>query len=73
MQHYERIGEFAKAEDCLFGLVESSPRTPGLSELGLAFYSRLRNQTDASLIAGNLPRQELESGLAEFRKKTIYE
>jgi hypothetical protein len=70
MQHYERIGEFAKAEDCLFGMLESEPDNPGLVEFGIAFYERLRGQSDANLVAGNLPRAELEAGLLELKNKT---
>lgn len=69
MQHYERTGEFAKAEDALFAMLETAPGNPALLELGLAFYQRLESQPDASLAAGNLPRPELEAGLAELRMK----
>lgn len=67
MQHYERVGEFAKAEDRLFAMLEAEPENAGLVEFGIAFYERLRGQSDASLAAGNLPRPELEAGLAELR------
>jgi hypothetical protein len=69
MQHYERVGDFAKAEDCLFAMLESGPHNAGLAEFGIAFYERLQRQTDASLAAGNLPRVELEASLAELRTK----
>lgn len=67
MRHYEQSGEFAKAEDCLFALLEADPANAGILEFGVAFYERLRRQTDANLAAGNLPRPELEAGLAELR------
>jgi hypothetical protein len=63
MRHYEQIGAYAKAEDCLASLMDAQPQTPGLVELGLAFYRRLLAQSDASLIAGNLPRPEVEAAL----------
>ncbi len=66
MRHYEHVGEFAKAEDCLFSIADAAQRTPGLLELGMGFYHRLEGQSDDKLVAGNLPRSELESGLAEF-------
>ncbi|HTL55170.1 MAG TPA: DUF6483 family protein [Candidatus Limnocylindrales bacterium] len=69
MQHYERLGEFAKAEDCLFGMLESQPDNPRLVEFGVAFYQRLASHSDSALLAGNLPRPELEAGLGELRKK----
>jgi hypothetical protein len=70
MQHYERIGEFAKAEDCLFGMLECEPHNSGLVEFGTAFYERLRRQSDATLVAGNLPRAEIEAGLLELKAKS---
>jgi hypothetical protein len=69
MRHFERLGEFAKAEDCLFAMLELEPRNPRLLEFGMAFYQRLRSQSDAALLAGNLPRAEVESGLAELTIK----
>ncbi len=70
MQHYERSGEFAKAEDALFAIVEADPQRPGLLEFGTAFYERLRSQPDAALAFGNLPRAEIEAGVADLRVKT---
>ncbi|HWX20217.1 MAG TPA: DUF6483 family protein [Candidatus Binatia bacterium] len=69
MQHYERTGQFAKAEDALFGMLEAEPGHPGLVDFGLSFYRRLQGQSDSSLAAGNLPRAELEAGLAELRDR----
>ena len=70
MQHYERSGEFAKAEDALFAMLEAEPGNAGLVEFGASFYKRLQGQSDAALEAGNLPRPELEAGLAELRKRS---
>jgi len=70
MQHYEHLGEFAKAEDCLFAMVDLETRNPRLLEFGIEFYERLRCLGDATLVAGNLPRAEVEAGLAELKAKT---
>ena len=67
MQHYERAGEFAKAEDALFAMLDAEPDQPGLVEFGLAFYQRLQGKSDAVLRSGNLPRPELEAGMEELR------
>ena len=67
MQHYERSGQFAKAEDALFAMLEAEPGNAGLVDFGVSFYKRLQGQSDASLAAGNLSRPELETGLAELR------
>jgi hypothetical protein len=71
MQHFERTGQFARAEDALFALIDSTPDNPALRELGLSFYSRLRAQRDAALDAGDLPRAEDEAGLEEFESRTV--
>jgi len=69
MQHFERVGAFGKAEDILYAMLEADPNEPRLLDFGIAFYQRLKNQADSSLIAGNLPRTELEAGLAEFEQR----
>lgn len=69
MQHYERRGEFAKAEDAFFALLESEPEAREILEFGAGFYERLGRHSDAALAAGNLPRAELEAGLAELRRR----
>ncbi len=66
MQHYDRQGEFGKAEDMLFSMMEDVPDNPGLLELGTSFYRRLLAKSDDALIAGNLPRAELETGLSQL-------
>jgi len=69
MQYYERTGEFARAEDALFAMLEIEPENQGIVEFGITFYERVWHQRDANLIAGGLPRAELESGMAELRKR----
>jgi hypothetical protein len=64
MQHYESTGQFARAEDALHVLLDEEPEAV---DFGLAFYERLKNQTDTALAIGNLPREEVESGAAELR------
>lgn len=71
MQHHERTGEFARAEDELFAMLDAEPNDKRLVEFGCAFYRRLLAQTDTALNDGNLPRAEVEDGLKELegRKK----
>jgi len=69
MQHYERTGEFAKAEDALFALLEADSQNLAPVEFGVAFYRRLLTQSDAALSAGNLPRTEVEQGLQELEAR----
>jgi hypothetical protein len=69
MQHYERTGEFAKAEDALFAMLDAEPENAPLLELGISFYRRLESQSDARLNDGNLPRAEVEAGLADLNAR----
>jgi hypothetical protein len=67
MEHYERIGQFGKAEDSLFAILEADPKNVAVLEFGISFYQRLLGQSDMRLAEGNLPREEVEAGLAELR------
>jgi uncharacterized protein DUF6483 len=69
MRHYELTGEFSKAEDALFGMLEAGPNKPAFVQFGIAFYERLQTRSDESLAAGNLPRPEVEAALAELRAR----
>ena len=69
MQHLERTCQFAKAEDALFVMMDAEPKDPHVLEFGIRFYERLRTQSDDCLTAGNLPRAEVEAGLAELRDR----
>jgi tetratricopeptide (TPR) repeat protein len=69
MQHYERTGQYAKAEDELFAMLDEQPDNSEIIKFGTAFYERLQGQSDAALAFGNLPRSEVETGLAGLRKR----
>ncbi len=69
-EYYEKIGEYSKAEDSLFELIE---REVGQSRLklinkGISFYQRLIKKKDCQLIKGNLPREEIEEDLAKLKE-----
>lgn len=75
MQYYEKQGEFAKAEDQLFQLCESSSGGKAMSFLpllGEGFYKRLSAMPDAILSGGGLPRDEVEFGQNEFRQRVAF-
>ena len=69
MQHHERTGEFAKAENALFAMLDAEPHNGAIVEFGVAFYKRLLAQNDAALAEGALPRAELEEGLKELLQR----
>src|SRR5579864_7567685 len=66
MEHYERTGQFGKAEDALFAILEAEPDNSIAVEFGISFYERMQRQSDARLADGNLPREEVEAGLKEL-------
>jgi hypothetical protein len=66
MHHYERIGEFARAEDALFDVLEAEPSNAEFLEFGRSFYQRLLRMNDDALLMGNLPRTEVQAGLADL-------
>jgi hypothetical protein len=67
MQHYERTGEFAKAEDALFAMLDAEPDNAAIVEFSIAFYQRLLAHSDAVLNEANLPRAEVAEGLKELQ------
>ena len=69
MQHYERSGEFTKAEDALFAMLDAEPDNHAIVEFGVSFYQRLLALSDATLNAANLPRAEVEEGLKELQSR----
>ncbi len=64
--YYEQTGAFSKAEDLLFEVLETTDDDEAAVERGIAFFKRLRLKSDEALIAGNLPRDEVEEGLEEL-------
>jgi hypothetical protein len=53
MEHYETTGQFGKAEDALDAILKAQPD----------------NEDDERLALGNLPRAEVEAGLAALRTR----
>jgi len=70
MCHHEHLGQFGQAEDVLFALRRREGDDSQLQELGNQFYERLRRHTDSELKTGNLPRDEVETGLREWQAPT---
>jgi len=69
MQHYETTGQFGKAEDALFAMLELQPANAALMDFGICFYERLEGKSDNALEEGGLPRAEVEAGLQEVRRR----
>jgi tetratricopeptide (TPR) repeat protein len=64
--YYEQAGVYAKAEDILWAMLQAAPGDCELVGVGRALYARLQQLGDAALIAGNLPRAEVDGGLADL-------
>jgi hypothetical protein len=73
MRHYEQVRDYAKAEDALFDMMDAEPGKIDLVDFGVGFYERLLRLDDEALELGNLPRAEVNAGLAELnqRKKGV--
>lgn len=61
--YYEFTGRFDKAEDILFNLIDVDN---AYLDRGIGFFKRLLQKSDKELAAGNLPRNEVEEGLADL-------
>ncbi|HET7036042.1 MAG TPA: DUF6483 family protein [Thermomicrobiaceae bacterium] len=68
-QHFQQEGQFARAEDWLYELLEDDRAPDDTLERGLAFYQRLSALSDDVLAAGNLPRDEVLAGLAQLQER----
>lgn len=68
-EYYESARAFARAEDELFGLLETEGESRELVQRGIEFYQRCLEQEDAWLVAGNLPREEVMEGLAAMKER----
>lgn len=66
-QHFERVGQFAKAEDWLFELLEDGQAETDTILRGIAFFERLAERSDVELLQGDLPRDEVLAGLAQLQ------
>lgn len=69
MEHFERTGQFGKAEDSLYAILHGNVNNDLALNFGISFYERLLGQSDSQLADGNLPRVEVEAGLQELRNK----
>ena len=68
--YYELNGQYDKAEDTLFQMVDSEAIEPGereqLVEDGQAFFQRLLRKSDEDLLVGNFSREEAQEGLTQL-------
>ena len=65
--YYEQMGEYDKAENLLFEVLEADSVDNAFFERGNAFFERLRAKDDADLLLGNFSREEVEEGSAQLQ------
>ncbi len=65
--HHERQGDFSRAEDVLFELVDAGYQD--IIAPGIELYQRLLAKDDDELEKGKLPRDEVEDGLSQLRRQ----
>jgi hypothetical protein len=46
--------------------LNANQENTGVLDFGISFYQRLQGKSDEALLSGNLPRAELEAGLAQL-------
>lgn len=63
---HEKKGNFDAAEDALFNAIDVLGNHPQVLDRGRIFYQQCAKYTDKLLIAGGLPREEVEDGLKEI-------
>jgi hypothetical protein len=66
VSYYEQTGQYAQAEDLIFELIDITDDQTFVVDKGIRFFKRLRLKTDEQLIAGNLPRDEVNTALQEL-------
>lgn len=77
--YFDYTGQYGKAEDMLFDIVETGPgeeiesseEIQEILEKGEAFYARLLGKSDENLEAGNFSRAEVSESLARLHKLFI--
>jgi tetratricopeptide (TPR) repeat protein len=69
MRHYEQAGDYAKAEDALFNMLDAEPKNTELLDFGIGFYERLLRLDNETLELGNLPRREVKAGVVELNQR----
>ncbi len=64
IEYYEISGQYSKAEDFLFELIDNKDES--IYDKAVGFYKRLQGKPDVDLIKGNLSREEVEESLEEI-------
>ncbi|GJM42411.1 MAG: hypothetical protein DHS20C20_26930 [Ardenticatenaceae bacterium] len=63
---YHQQSQLDEAENVLFEMIEQEEETDQIVAQGISFYQAILAESDAFLLASNLPREEAEESLAEL-------
>ncbi len=66
--YYEQFGQYNKAEDTLFEMLETGQADHAVFEYGRAFYARLQARSDDDLLISDFSRDEIAEGLEHLEK-----
>lgn len=66
-EYYEYSGQYSKAEDILFELVDSDAE--GIKDKALKFYERLQLKSEEELVKGNFSLEEVEESIEEINSR----
>ena len=66
-EYYEFSGQYSKAEDLLFEIIESD--IEGINEKAIKYYERLKMKSEEELIKGNFSHEEIEDSLEELNSR----
>ncbi|MCR3758258.1 DUF6483 family protein [Clostridium felsineum] len=64
--YFKLTKNYAKADDCIYELINSSSDTENFKKKAAAFYSELLNKSDDELKEGNLEKNEIQDYLKEL-------
>jgi tetratricopeptide (TPR) repeat protein len=68
LAYYEQFGQYNKAEDTLFDMLEAGQADHTIFEYGRAFYARLQARSDNDLLSSNFSRDEIREGLEHLER-----
>lgn len=67
-RYFDHIHQYARAEDLLFEMLESSNSNQDILTDGINFYQHLLKKSDAALKADNFSKKKALEGLAQLKK-----
>ena len=67
-RYFDHVHEYAKAEDLLFEMLETSGSDEDILAYGASFYQKLLKKNDATLSADHFSREKAIAGLSQLEK-----